>query len=141
MTKYEPRSLLLAPPTPVFFFSLSTFLSDRRPIPKGPRMGRLLKSSPGHPPKLGLSHVCSTTSPEATNTDVLISILLHRLFTLPTTLLLLFHTEGGEGVWVGGWVEGRGRGSRDCSPACSAEFKTRSVRDGARCRGEVQPCG
>lgn len=37
---------------------------------------------PRDPPELYLSHVCPTTSLEATNTDVLISILLHCLFTL-----------------------------------------------------------
>lgn len=37
---------------------------------------------PRDPPGLYLSHVCPTTSLEATNTDVLISILLHCLFTL-----------------------------------------------------------
>lgn len=32
-------------------------------------------------------------------------------------------------------------GPEAAAPACFAEFKTGSVQDGARCRGEEQPCG
>lgn len=79
---------------------------------------------PRDPPELYLSHVCPTTSLEATNTDVLISILLHCLFTLRLLCFSYSKMEGAPGL----------------QPRY-AEFKAGSVQDGARRRGEEQPCG
>lgn len=108
---------------PLYFCHVPLWLPEHSNRPKGvPLLNSSLETVLCSTFPL-LSQADLSTSPEATNTDVLISILLHCLFA--------------HGHFASLTLNGEGPRIQSCFPG----FKAGSVQDGALCGGKEQQCG